>query len=56
MTTKPIKDLTPKTVARQADELKSDDLDTVTGGLLAVGGIAAIGGIASKPTSTVIDE
>ena len=56
MTTKPIKDLTPKTVARKSEELKSDDLDQVAGGLVSVGGITAIGGVASKPTSTVIDE
>jgi hypothetical protein len=53
MTTKPIKDLTPKTVARQGEELKSEDLDTVSGGLINLG---AIGGIASRPTMTVTDE
>jgi hypothetical protein len=55
MTKKPIKDLVEKKDATNS-ELKSGELDEVSGGLINTGGLTAIGGIASKPVTQLTDE
>jgi hypothetical protein len=52
MTKKPIKDL----VEMNDSELKSGELNEVSGGLISIGGLTAIGGIASKPVTQLTDE
>jgi hypothetical protein len=54
-TKKPIKDLVEKKDATNS-ELKSGELDEVSGGLINTGGLTAIGGIASKPVTQLTDE
>jgi hypothetical protein len=54
MTKKPIKDLVEKKDA--TTELKSDELNAVSGGLINTGRLSAIGGIASKPITQLTDE
>jgi hypothetical protein len=56
MTKKPIKDLVEKKDATNDSELKSGELNEVSGGLITTGGLATIGGIASKPITQLTDE
>ena len=56
MTKKPIKDLVEKKDATNDSELKSGELNEVSGGLITTGGLTAIGGIASKPVTQLTDE
>ena len=56
MTKKPIKDLVEKKDAINNSELKSDELNAVSGGLINTGRLSAIGGIASRPITQLTDE
>ena len=54
-TKKPIKDLVENKDAAKDSELKSGELNEVSGGLINTGGLA-IGGIASKPGNKLTEE
>ncbi|MBR0752805.1 hypothetical protein JQ604_11475 [Bradyrhizobium jicamae] len=54
MTKKPIKDLVE--TKDVTTELKSDELNAVSGGLINTRGLTTIGGVASKSITQLTDE
>jgi hypothetical protein len=55
-TKKPIKDLVEKKDATNDSELKSSELNEVSGGRISTSGVTTIGGVASKTTTQVTEE